>query len=93
MNMWKKLEDRGAIDGYNTRAEAMDALVRDFLDSQAPIEDRLLLVHDQADAQVLRQKIAPFAELSPEQVKVVFDLCKDGPRTHWVGEGRQGMRK
>ncbi|GAB3512978.1 MobF family relaxase [Pseudoxanthomonas daejeonensis] len=56
-NIWKKLEARGAIDAYNTRGEAMDALARDWLDSPHAIDNRLLLVHDYADSQALTEKL------------------------------------
>ena len=55
--VWNKLEDRGCIDAYNTRPEAADACVKDWLDSPHAIDNRLLLVHDHADSQMLTTKI------------------------------------
>lgn len=51
--VWSKLEARGAIDGYNTRTEAIEALAKDWLDSPHSIDNRLLLVHDHADSQAI----------------------------------------
>lgn len=55
--IWQKLEDRGAIDSYNSRPEAMDALTRDWLDCPHAIDNRLLLVHDHADSQALTARL------------------------------------
>lgn len=55
--VWNKLEDRGCIDGYNTRPEAADACVKDWLDCPHAIDNRLLLVHDHADSALLTEKI------------------------------------
>lgn len=55
--LWKKLEARGAIDAYNTREEAADACVQEWLDCPHDIDNRLLLVHDHADARMLTNKI------------------------------------
>ncbi|MGJ4727748.1 MobF family relaxase [Luteimonas sp. SDU101] len=55
--LWKKLEARGAIDAYNTREEAADACVQEWLDCSHTIDNRLLLVHDHADAMLLTDKI------------------------------------
>jgi len=53
----KKLEARGAIDTYNTREDAAQALARDWLDSPHAIDNRLLLVHDHADSALLTGKL------------------------------------
>ena len=55
--IWKKLEARNAIDGYDTRPQAMDALTRDWLNSPHDIDNRLLLVHDHADSQAITAKL------------------------------------
>lgn len=54
--LWKKLEARGAIDAYNTRGEAADALVRDWMDSPHAIDNRLVLVHTHEDSALLTGK-------------------------------------
>lgn len=55
--VWNKLEDRGCIDAYDSRPEAADACVNDWLNSPHAIDNRLLLVHDHADSQMLTTKI------------------------------------
>lgn len=53
----KKLEARGAVDAYNTREEAAQAVTRDWLESPHAIDNRLLLVHDHADSALLTNKL------------------------------------
>jgi len=52
----KKLEARGAIDAYNTREDAAQALTRDWLDSPHALDNRLVLVHTHEDSQLLTHK-------------------------------------
>lgn len=52
----KKLEARGAIDAYNTREDAAQALTRDWLDSPHAVDNRLVLVHTHEDSQLLTHK-------------------------------------
>lgn len=52
-NQWTKLEKRGAIESFNMRQEAAEGCTRDWLDCPYAIDNRLLLVHDYADSQLL----------------------------------------
>lgn len=56
-NVWKKLDKRGAIESFNTRQEAAEGCTRDWLDCPHAIDNRLLLVHDYADSQLLTDMI------------------------------------
>lgn len=55
--LFQMLEARGAIDSYDTRPEAMEACAQDWLTSPHAVDNRLLLVHDHADAQALTAKL------------------------------------
>lgn len=49
----EKLEERGCIDAYDTRDEAMDGCVQEWLDSPLTFDNRLLMASDHADIQAL----------------------------------------
>lgn len=53
----RKLEDNGYIDEFDTRAQAMDACVSDWLNSPHEIDERLMLAHDHADITALTGKV------------------------------------
>ncbi|MCD5965513.1 MobF family relaxase [Stenotrophomonas maltophilia] len=55
--LWEALEDAGCIDEYNTRDQAMKVLVEDYFSSQAPVEERLVLAHTNADLKALNAAI------------------------------------
>lgn len=68
--IYEKLEDRGCIDGFDTRDQAMDACVSDWLNSPYAFDNKLLMASDHADIQALtlrvRQELRARHELTGE---------------------------
>lgn len=55
--IYEKLEDRGCIDGFDTRDQAMDACVSDWLNSHYAFDNKLLMASDHADIQALTLRV------------------------------------
>lgn len=55
--IYEACEDNGYIDAYDTRDEAMDFCVHDWLTSPHSIDNRLLLASDYADIQALTLRV------------------------------------
>ena len=55
--IYEKLEDRGCIDGFDTRDQAMDACVSDWLNSPYVFDNKLLMASDHADIQALTLRV------------------------------------
>ena len=53
--IWQQLKDGNKIDAWDTRQQAMDALVLDWFDSEYGIDSRLVLVHTHEDGQAIAQ--------------------------------------
>lgn len=76
----KALHERGAIDAYSNKDQAMKALVRDFLASPTPDQDKLALGHSRADVAALnrgiRQGLQAKGQIQPDRAVMT---AKDGP--------------
>lgn len=57
VRIFNRLDQGGYIESFNSRPEAMDGLVRDWLDCPHAIDNRLIQVHDHADSQALTAKL------------------------------------
>lgn len=70
----KRLEDRGAIDDYDTLPEAIQALVTDYLDCPKSADDKLVLAHARAEVAALtdgiRQGLKERGQIAERDVSV-----------------------
>ena len=57
VRIFSRLDQGGYIESFNSRPEAMDGLVLDWLDCPHSIDNRLIQVHDHADSQALTGKL------------------------------------
>ncbi len=57
VRIFNRLDQGGYIESFNSRPEAMDGLVRDWLDCPHAIDNRLIQVHDHVDSQALTAKL------------------------------------
>lgn len=73
--IWQKQEARGATEPNSSRAEAMDALVRDWQNSPAAIDDKLLVITTGPDKVAISQPQLSdgMGSLAPE-IREWFDI-------------------
>lgn len=57
VRIFNRLDQGGYIESFNSRPEAMDGLVRDWLDCPHAIDNRLIQVHDHTDSLALTAKL------------------------------------
>ncbi|MBX3710374.1 MAG: relaxase domain-containing protein [Lysobacter sp.] len=53
----KRLDDRGCLDEFNTKDQAVSAVVKDYFDSPFGVRDRLILAHANAEVDALNEQV------------------------------------
>lgn len=72
--LYDMLDERGCLDEYRTREEAVSALVRKYMSSEKGVEDKLIVAHTNADLimlnQAIRHELKKDGEISTEDITV-----------------------